>query len=122
MANDPRRDLGQLGEQHALDHLERLGFVSLTRNYRTRWGEIDLIVWSSQAIVFVEVKTRRARGRSPFESLGPAKQRQVRRMASAWLAEERSRPRTPEIRFDAIGVTINGRGQLVALEHLEAAF
>jgi putative endonuclease len=122
MANDLRRTLGQLGERHALDHLERLGLIAVARNHRTRWGEIDLIVCDGETIVFVEVKTRRAGGRSPFESLGPAKRRQVRRMAAAWLAEERSRPRARDLRFDAVGVTIDARGRLVALEHLEAAF
>jgi putative endonuclease len=122
MANDPRRTLGQQGEQHALDHLERLGFSVLARNHRTRFGEIDLIVCDGKTIVFVEVKTRRAGGRSPFESLGEAKRLQVRRMAIAWLAEKRSRPRAPELRFDAVGVRVDGRGRLVALEHLEGAF
>jgi putative endonuclease len=43
-------------------------------------------------------------------------------MAAAWLTEHVDRPRTPELRFDAIGVTIDARGRLVALEHLEGAF
>jgi putative endonuclease len=122
MANDPRRALGQLGEQHALAHFERLGFTSLARNHRTRWGEIDLIVCDGETTVFVEVKTRRTPGRNPFESLGPAKRLQVRRMARAWLGEERDRPRTPDLRFDAVGVTIDADGRLVVLEHLEDAF
>jgi putative endonuclease len=121
MAHDPRRTLGQLGEQHALDHLERLGWSAVARNHRTRWGEIDLIVCDGQTIVFVEVKTRRAPGRNPFESLGPAKRRQVRNMARAWLSEETDRPRTPDLRFDAVGVTIDARDRLVAHEHLEGA-
>jgi putative endonuclease len=122
MATDPRRTLGQQGEQLALEHLERLGFRAVARNHRTRFGEIDLIVCDGQTIVFVEVKTRRAGGRDPFESLGDAKRLQVRRMAIAWLAEERNRPRVPELRFDAVGVRIDAHGGLVALEHLEAAF
>jgi putative endonuclease len=122
MATDPRRTLGQQGEQLALEHLERLGFRAVARNHRTRFGEIDLIVCDGQTIVFVEVKTRRAGGRDPFESLGEAKRLQVRRMAVAWLAEERDRPRAPELRFDAVGVRIDARGRLIALEHLEAAF
>jgi putative endonuclease len=43
-------------------------------------------------------------------------------MAVAWLQEQRERPRSAELRFDAIGVTIDACGRLVALEHLEAAF
>ena len=73
---------------------------------------------------FCEVKTRRAGGRAgaPFEALGPGKQAQVRRMAGRWLAERRDRPYADQIRFDAIGVTFDGAGRLVSLEHLEGAF
>ena len=43
-------------------------------------------------------------------------------MAGCWLSERRERPRVPNLRFDAIGVTLDGAGRLVALEHLEGAF
>ena len=98
----------------------------VARNHRTRYGEIDVIACDGRAIVFAEVKTRRggngSRGRSPLESVGEEKQEQVRRMARAWLAETPERPRRAELRFDAIGVTLDPAGELVALEHLEGAF
>ena len=122
MITDPRRSLGIRGEQLALEHLLRLGYRLVARNHRTRWGEIDLIVSGRQTLAFVEVKTRRAGGGHPFEALGPAKRRQVRRMAGAWLAECPVRPRARDLRFDAIGVTLDASGRLVALEHLEGAF
>lgn len=119
---DHRPELGRRGEEHAAAHLERLGYTILARNHRTRYGELDLVAAGPQALVFVEVKTRRAGGRWPLESVREAKQRQVRRMASAWLAEPRSGPHRRELRFDAIGVTLDVQGRLVTLEHLEAAF
>ncbi len=102
----------------------RRGYQILERNYRTRWGELDLVAYDGQALVFCEVKTRRSGGQkgSPFEALGPAKQAQVRKMASRWLHERRDRPRVAVIRFDAIGVVFDGAGYLLALEHLEGAF
>ncbi|MEA2210355.1 MAG: putative endonuclease [Solirubrobacteraceae bacterium] len=120
----PRRDLGQLGEQLASEHLERRGFTIVERNYRTRWGELDVIAFDGTTLAFCEVKTRRAGGRAgaPFESLGRGKQAQVRRMAARWLVERRDRPHADQIRFDAIGVTFDGAWRLVALEHLENAF
>ena len=41
MSSDPRHILGRLGEQRALEHLERLGYTLVARNHRTRFGEID---------------------------------------------------------------------------------
>lgn len=121
---DPRRALGDRGERLALDHLGRLGYALVTRNHRTRWGEIDLIVFDGTTLVFVEVKTRRLPGRAggALDAVATAKQQQVRRMAAAWLAEAHERPRSAEIRFDVIGVTVDAGGDLVRLDHLEGAF
>jgi putative endonuclease len=122
--DDPRRLLGRRGEDLALAHLERLGYALLARNHRTRFGELDLIVFDGETIAFVEVKTRRLPGRagSSLEAFSTAKTSQVRRMAAAWLAQVEDRPRAAELRFDAVAVTVDARGGLVRLDHLEAAF
>ncbi|HXE44719.1 MAG TPA: YraN family protein [Conexibacter sp.] len=122
MSNDLRHRLGRIGEQLAAEHLERRGLAILARNHRTRSGEIDLIAADAKRIVFCEVKTRRLGASGPFEGLREAQTRRLRRMAAAWLRERHDRPRTAELRFDAIGVTIDAHGRLVALEHLEGAF
>jgi putative endonuclease len=121
---DLRQHLGRIGEDLALAHLERLGYALVTRNHRTRYGELDLVVFDGTTLVFVEVKTRRTNGtgRGPWEALHERKRRQVRRMAAAYLLEVTDRPRSPDLRFDAIGVVIDARGKLVRLDHLEAAF
>jgi putative endonuclease len=124
MSADPRQHLGRIGEDLALEHLRRLGYELVVRNHRTRWGEIDLVVHDGAVLVFVEVKTRRASGsgRGPWEALHERKRAQVRRMAASFLADVQDRPRSSELRFDAIGVVIDPRGRLVRLDHLEAAF
>ncbi|MGE4427745.1 MAG: YraN family protein [Solirubrobacteraceae bacterium] len=123
-----RPALGLAGERHAGDHLERLGLTILDRRCRTRWGEIDIVAHDRRTLVFCEVKARRARdggptdATSPWISLHGGKRARVRRLAAAWLADHPNRPRTPDLRFDAIGVWIDASGRLVRLEHLEAAF
>ena len=121
---DHRGSLGRRGEDLAAAHMERLGYAIVARNHRTRFGELDLIVCDGRTLVFAEVKTRRGAepGRSPLESVRDGKQTRVRRMARAWLADTPDRPRTRELRFDAIGVTLTPDGRLLALEHVEAAF
>lgn len=118
---DPRTRLGLDGERLAAEHLERLGFTIVARRHPTRFGELDIVACDGTTLVFCEVKTRRSPGRC-WESLGPSKRRQVRRMAAAYLAGAPDRPRSREIRFDAIGVVIDPRGRLAALEHLVGAF
>ncbi|HEX6742721.1 MAG TPA: YraN family protein, partial [Solirubrobacteraceae bacterium] len=108
MPTDLRHHLGRIGEDLALAHLERLGYTLVARNHRTRHGELDLVVFDGTALVFVEVKTRRASGsgRGPWEALHERKRQQVRRMAAAFLLEATDRPRSADVRFDAIGVVI----------------
>jgi putative endonuclease len=124
VTNDPRPTTGAIGETLAAEHLARRGFTIVERNYRTRWGELDIIASDGATLIFCEVKTRRENpdGRDPLESVHPRKRGQVRRLAARWLAERSDRPRAQELRFDAIGVTLDHRGQLVQLDHLEGAF
>jgi putative endonuclease len=127
---DPRRTLGARGEDLAARHLEARGLEVVERNYRTRYGELDIVARDPRFLVFCEVKTRIARDGTPagdvlgpFAAIGARKQRQVRAMAREWLAGGRLEGRRPpEMRFDAIGISFDAAGQLLALEHLEAAF
>jgi putative endonuclease len=124
VGSDPRQRLGRLGETLAADHLERCGFRILERNYRTRWGELDLVAFDGVTLAFVEVKTRRlvSGPGSPFEAIRTFKRSRVRKMAGSWLIERTDRPYADVLRFDAIGVVLDSTGQLVRLDHLEGAF
>jgi putative endonuclease len=125
MAIDGTKDLGREGERLAAEHFERLGYRVLARNHRTRFGELDLVLADEDeaTIVFCEVKTRRlGSGGTPWDNLHDAKRRQVRKMAAAWVNAVRDRPFGAELRFDAVGVTLDGDGRLVRLDHLAEAF
>jgi putative endonuclease len=124
MTTDRTKELGRLGEELAAEHFSRLGYRVLARNHRTRFGELDLILADEHdsTIVFCEVKSRRL-GTGPWhDSLHERKQKQVRTMAAAWLAKVTDRPFGAELRFDAVGVTLDERGRLVRLDHMQAAF
>ena len=122
MGTDARQETGRIGEEVAARHLARLGYEVLARNHRTRFGELDIVAFDGERIVFAEVKTRRAGSGRPWDSLHDLKRAQVRRMAAAYLSEVTDRPRSAELRFDAIGVVLAADGSLVELEHLEGAF
>jgi putative endonuclease len=124
VSTDPRHRLGALGERLAAEHLTRCGFEILERNYRTRWGELDIVAFDGRTLAFCEVKTRRVGGGggTPFEAIHHRKRVQVRRMARSWMHERTRRPRAAAIRCDAIAVTFDRADRLVAIEHLEGAF
>jgi len=122
---------GRLAEARAAEHLLSLGYRMLERNARTKFGELDIVVFDTavQSLVFVEVKAVRAGSKvgpeRPVLWVTPRKQSQVRRLATAWIAERRSGgavPRYAELRFDAVGIVLGPRDEVVDLEHLVGAF
>jgi putative endonuclease len=131
MSDDPRHLLGLRGEEIAAARLRRRGWTILTRNVRTRRGEIDLIARDRRTLVFVEVKTRCVRraqtsirdDQLPLAGLGARQRARLRRLALAWLSESRgARPAAESIRFDAIGVVLDGRGRVRSFDHVENAW
>jgi putative endonuclease len=123
MSSDLRHRLGKHGERLAAEHLARLGFDIVERNYRTRWGELDIVAFDGTTLAFCEVKTRRLTAAGgPLEGLRALQRQRVRKKAESWLIERTERPYAELVRFDAIGVTIDATGKLVSIEHLEGAF
>jgi putative endonuclease len=114
-----RAEIGALGEQLATDHLVGMGLRILTRNWRCRYGELDVIAVdpTTSTVVFVEVKTRTGDG---FGGLAQAvteqKARRLRRLAAMWLATQEQR--WAAVRIDVIGVRI-GRRRTPEISHLQ---
>ncbi len=118
--SDERRRLGRRGEEEAARFLERKGLRIVERGYRALRGEIDIIAWDSDTLVFVEVKTRTDPEQGlPEEAVTPAKQAQVRRIATAYLADLGLG--SPYCRFDVIAAEPGPDGGL-RLRHLVDAF
>jgi putative endonuclease len=117
---DGRRNLGDLGERLAEQHLLANGYVIRDRKSRTRYGEIDLIAEKEGLLAFVEVKTRRgARMGTAIESLSPAKQRRLVALAEAYAQERTDLPESQ--RIDVIAVDLASDGRLLSLQHIEGA-
>ena len=121
-----RRRTGVIAEDLVARLLTASDWEIVERNARTRYGELDIVALDGETLVFVEVKGARA-GTSfgpekPILSIDFRKQRRVRRLATAWISERREQPYYAEIRFDAVGVTLDHRGQAIEVEHIEGAF
>lgn len=90
----------------------------MTRNWRTRFGEIDIVARDGMALIFVEVRTRTGRSMgTPGESIGPAKQRQMVRMAEQYLQQHAP---TAHARIDVVTVFLGAAGR-PEIEHLVGA-
>ena len=120
-APDHRRRLGAAGEQCAADYLSARGYTVIERNYRRKWGEADILALAPDgAHVIVEVRSR-SNPRYIVEaaqSVGPRKQRQLRRLAHGLIAEQDAEI---DIRIDVIVVTTDRRGRLVVAAHIQDA-
>jgi len=113
--------LGDAGERLAARHLRRAGLRVLLRRYRTPQGEIDLICREGQTVVFVEVKTRRGTGKGlPAEAVDLAKQRQLTRLALAFLKQHRLLDHPA--RFDVVGIVWPGADTPPVITHYRNAF
>jgi putative endonuclease len=103
------RALGLYGERVAADHLQSLGMVLLARNWRCRFGEIDLVARDGSTLVICEVKTRTGSSHgTPVEAVVGRKATRLRRLAAHWLEVHGVEPLA--VRIDVVSVVVPPRG------------
>jgi len=121
-----RRRTGEIAEELVARRLAAAGWEIVERNARTRYGELDIVARDAAALVFIEVKGARAGTafgpEKPILAINRRKQLRVRRLATAWMSERRDLPRYDEIRFDAVGVTLDRAGRAVDVDYVKGAF
>lgn len=103
--SDLRQQLGNWGEQRAAEFLRARGYEIVERNWRCAAGELDLVAWEGESLVFVEVRTRRGRRYgAPEESVTLAKQARLIELAQMYLQQH------PELegdwRIDVVAVEL----------------
>ena len=117
---DPRAALGSLGEAAAVEELERRGYLIVTRNYRCRSGEADIVAEEGACLVFVEVKARtELRHGLPREAVGWTKQQRLGAAAQHYCHHHACE--NSPVRFDVVEVVVL-RGQVAAVEVIPDAF
>ena len=98
-----KREKGIKGEETALRFLKKEGYRIITQNYRSRFGEIDIIAEEDGCLVFIEVKSRsnKAFG-GPFDSINSTKKRHMIQSAISYMKTNECFGR--KIRFDVVGI------------------
>lgn len=106
-----RQGLGRTGERLAAEELIRRGYRIVERNYRCRYGEIDLVAEDGADLVFVEVKTRRGMAYGmPEEAINGRKRQKLMQVASFYLDVHACADRA--WRIDAVAVQMSQQGRL----------
>jgi putative endonuclease len=101
------RQRGDRAEQIAAEHLCRLGYRIVERNFSCKLGEVDIIAAHQGELVFVEVRSRHSsRALDPVYTLGPRKQTRIIRAAQVYLSGQRFK-KSPPARFDVVLVTLD---------------
>lgn len=115
-----RQELGKAGEDYASRYLQSNGFVILDRNFKARYGEIDIVALSRspKILVFVEVKTRVGRDFGlPEESVTPRKLREIIKTAQYYVLKH---PGVPDAqRIDVIGIEYDEKNTMIYFNHIQ---
>ncbi len=109
---------GNWGERLAEQHLQNKGYRIIARNFKKRYGEIDLIALHNQTLIFVEVKTRwnQSHG-TPEEAITPWKIKTLVKTAHYFKLLH---PELPDgMRMDAVAVEINEDNSISRIEHIQ---
>lgn len=106
MSNVDKREIGRIGEEIAAEFLERKGFKIVDKNYRKKWGEIDIVAEKSNCIRFVEVKavSRESLDYRPEELVDRRKLRKLARTAALYMESKGDKR---EFQIDVVGVIMN---------------
>jgi putative endonuclease len=111
-------ELGAFGEEVAAYRLQEKGYKILERNWRSRTGEVDLIVTHRGCIVFVEVKTRTSdKFGTPEESITKNKRKRIIRASLEYLHQMDIVDRDWQV--DLIGIYCTPEREVVKIEHYE---
>lgn len=113
-----KKSLGRLGEELAVKQLKNNGYRILEQNFRSKFGEIDIIAQEGGDLVFIEVKTRWSKSFGPpEEAITPWK---IQHIIKAGEYYKLLHPETPEaLRIDAVAVDLSSEGKIERVEILK---
>ena len=116
------RKLGEAGEYLAQNFLKQHNHTVIATNYRSRFGEIDIIAKEGDCYVFVEVKTRSSkRFGSPLEAVIYRKRQRILMTALHWIGTQNLGAEEPAYRFDVLGIVMGSDG-LATITHDKGVF
>jgi len=111
---------GRLGEDLAVSYLEKKGYKIVERNFRTRFGEVDIICYNGKNLVFVEVKTKIGHDfGEPEDMVNKGKISKVKRMGEVYLIEKGM---DLFCRVDVVAIVLDEEKRVERIDHYEAVY
>jgi putative endonuclease len=108
---------GRLGENLAVKHLQSIGYKIIRRNFRLKYGEIDIVAVKDSCLFFIEVKTRWSRKfGSPQEAVNARKLTRIRKIAEYYAAKNPDLPQRLRLQVVAIEILPNQAPSIKILE------
>lgn len=118
--NMKRRDTGILGEKLAQSFLKKRGYRILETNYRSPEGEVDIIAWHKDTLVFIEVRTRKSLNFGiPEESITPTKMERLKAVAEHYRQTHENLPSS--WRIDVVAIEMDKKGKVQRINLIENA-
>jgi putative endonuclease len=114
------KNTGNRGEELAALYLQKKHYLIIERNFRTRFGEIDIVCRDGQTLVFVEVKTKIGHDfGEPEEMVNKSKIGKVRRMGEVYLQDKGI---SVSCRVDVVAIVLENNGSVERIEHYQAVY
>lgn len=112
-----KKELGKLGEKIAINYFKNKGYKIIEKNFRTRFGEIDIICEKDNSIIFIEVRTKKYSNMlSPEESITKRKIENYKKLALEYLSKSKRKFR--EIKFEFLGIKFKSE-EIFELNNIE---
>ncbi len=114
-----KQNTGKLGEDIAAKYLENKSYKIVVRNYRKKWGELDIVASENNELVFVEVKTQRGGFEwRPEENVTQRKKHQLSRIINTYLKENKI-SENQNWRIDVLAIELDFKTQNARVEHIK---
>lgn len=99
--------LGKWGEKKAVEYLQNKGYKIIEKNFKRKWGELDIVAQKEKTIIFCEVKTIAKQSEDepffPEDEINEKKEKQLRKMVQIYLSSKKISPETP-CQIDVIAI------------------
>ncbi|MEX2104340.1 MAG: YraN family protein [Bacilli bacterium] len=119
---DRRKERGRIGEESAAQFLLKKGYRLVEKNWRCKFGEIDLIMKEAETLIVVEVRTTSSnRFGLGYESVDFRKQMKLKTLTNYYIQSRKINLLSTKVRIDVVSVLLDKGEQVISVTHIPHA-